>query len=197
MTSEHSLCKVLGFDPGFASLGVGAVWLTRDNQLLFSNSALIRTSPEDSEVVRFGQIATRLEEILRSWCYFPSGQPGSFEVWAGYEGQRFAGRGRGGANAASSVGLILGVLGKAEDLQLGACEEVAPREMKRIVAGSGVAGKDEVYEGLDRLLARDDYGCLLSDLEEVRGTGFSRHEIDALGIAAVMALRARKRREAI
>lgn len=139
---------MLGIDPGLQCTGWGLV--ARDGQLLRHLAhGTVRTNPENSDALRLQEIHDGLSGVIAKW------HPHAAAIEA-----IFVARG-----AASAI-----KLGMARGVAMQVCSggglplfEVAARQVKKAVTGTGKADKKQVQAMVDRLLAVRSSGVDAAD----------------------------------
>ncbi len=131
-----SQSRVLGIDPGLATVGYAVLELTTTNSYQMLEAGVISTPPEDD-------IPTRLKHIYDESCELVQ----EFEPKAlAIEKLFFKKNVTTGINVAQARGVVLL---SASELEV---HEYTPLEIKRRVAGSGKAQKIQVQAMIQRLL---------------------------------------------
>jgi crossover junction endodeoxyribonuclease RuvC len=129
---------VLGIDPGLAATGYGVV-AQRDGRLLALDGGVIGTPAAAAPAARLATIHARIEGLLAEH------DPVALALEALYFGQN--------VRTAFAVGQARGVALLAAGTRAIACVDYTPQQVKSAVCGSGRAGKGQVQEMVQRLLA--------------------------------------------
>jgi crossover junction endodeoxyribonuclease RuvC len=129
---------VLGIDPGLAATGYGVV-AQRDGRMLALDGGVIETPAAAAPASRLAAIHARIEGLLGEH------DPVALALEALYFGQN--------VRTAFAVGQARGVVLLAAGTRAIACVDYTPQQIKSAVCGSGRAGKGQVQEMVQRLLA--------------------------------------------
>ena len=129
---------VLGIDPGLAATGYGVV-AQRGARLVALDGGVIETPAAAAPASRLATIHARIEGLLAEH------EPAAFALEALYFGQN--------VRTAFAVGQARGVALLAAGTRALPCVDYTPQQVKSAVCGSGRAGKSQVQEMVQRLLA--------------------------------------------
>jgi crossover junction endodeoxyribonuclease RuvC len=129
---------VLGIDPGLAATGYGVV-AQRGVRLVALDGGVIETPAAAAPASRLAAIHARIEELLAEH------DPAALALEALYFGQN--------VRTAFAVGQARGVALLAAGTRALPCIDYTPQQVKSAVCGSGRAGKSQVQEMVQRLLA--------------------------------------------
>jgi crossover junction endodeoxyribonuclease RuvC len=129
---------VLGIDPGLAATGYGVV-AQRGARLVALDGGVIKTPAAAAPASRLAAIHARIEGLLAEH------DPAALALEALYFGQN--------VRTAFAVGQARGVALLAAGTRALPCVDYTPQQVKSAVCGSGRAGKSQVQEMVQRLLA--------------------------------------------
>jgi crossover junction endodeoxyribonuclease RuvC len=129
---------VLGIDPGLAATGYGVV-AQRGGRLVALDGGVIKTPAAAAPASRLAAIHARIEGLLAEH------DPAALALEALYFGQN--------VRTAFAVGQARGVALLAAGTRALPCVDYTPQQVKSAVCGSGRAGKSQVQEMVQRLLA--------------------------------------------
>ncbi|MFL5878003.1 MAG: crossover junction endodeoxyribonuclease RuvC [Solirubrobacteraceae bacterium] len=129
---------VLGIDPGLAATGYGVV-AQRGGRLVALDGGVIKTPAAAAPASRLAAIHARIEGLLAEH------DPAALALEALYFGQN--------VRTAFAVGQARGVALLAAGSRALPCVDYTPQQVKSAVCGSGRAGKSQVQEMVQRLLA--------------------------------------------
>jgi crossover junction endodeoxyribonuclease RuvC len=129
---------VLGIDPGLAATGYGVV-AQRGGRLVALDGGVIQTPAAAPPASRLAAIHARIEDLLAEH------DPAALALEALYFGQN--------VRTAFAVGQARGVALLAAGTRALPCVDYTPQQVKSAVCGSGRAGKSQVQEMVQRLLA--------------------------------------------
>jgi crossover junction endodeoxyribonuclease RuvC len=129
---------VLGIDPGLAATGYGVV-AQRGGRLVALDGGVIETPAAAAPASRLATIHARIEGLLAEH------EPAALALEALYFGQN--------VRTAFAVGQARGVTLLAAGTRALPCVDYTPQQVKSAVCGSGRAGKSQVQEMVQRLLA--------------------------------------------
>ena len=121
---------VLGIDPGTAATGYGVVSRTEEGRVKLLECGVIRTAASQPLPNRIRDIFTGLQEIIERF------RPASVAVEDVFQGKNV----RSALTLGHARGAIL-LAAALEDLPIA---EYSPREIKKVVVGTGGASKDQV-----------------------------------------------------
>ena len=169
------MIRILGIDPGFASIGLARLAATDDGQIRAEAAAVVNTTKASKKQ----RVALRVsaDDVRRSrkiWdgmhLLTEGVQAVAYEVYAPFEG-----RSKNGAKTAFACGLAV-ALGFALDVPV---IPVLPADIKRALTGGASASKERVCEELEERVIG-----LAEQLARIRKTQ-RNHASDAAGIALV------------
>jgi len=129
---------VLGIDPGLAATGYGVV-AQRGGRLVALDGGVIETPAAAAPASRLTAIHSGIEDLLTEH------DPAALALEALYFGQN--------VRTAFAVGQARGVALLAAGTRALPCVDYTPQQVKSAVCGSGRAGKSQVQEMVQRLLA--------------------------------------------
>ncbi len=129
---------LLGVDPGTAVTGFGVVRVDRRRRAALLQCGVVRTSAGAALSVRLRQIHEAMAELLAEF------RPVAMSIENVFQGKN--------ARSALTLGHARGVIILAAALEDVKVFEYAPREIKRAVAGTGSATKDQVAYMVQRHL---------------------------------------------
>ena len=129
---------VLGIDPGLAATGYGVV-AQCGGRLVALDGGVIETPATAAPASRLAAIHARIEGLLAEH------DPAALALEALYFGQN--------VRTAFAVGQARGVALLAAGTRALPCVDYTPQQVKSAVCGSGRAGKSQVQEMVQRLLA--------------------------------------------
>lgn len=129
---------LLGVDPGTAVTGFGVVRVDRRRRAALLQCGVVRTSAGAPLPVRLRQIHEAVAELLAEF------RPAAMSIENVFQGKN--------ARSALTLGHARGVIILAAALKDVKVFEYAPREIKRAVAGTGSATKDQVAYMVQRHL---------------------------------------------
>ena len=121
---------VLGVDPGTAATGYGVVSQREDGAFFLLECGVIRTSAAESLPQRIREIFQGIQEIIQRF------EPTSVAVEDVFQGKN--------VRSALTLGHARGAILLAAALQDLPIAEYSPREIKKVVVGTGGATKDQV-----------------------------------------------------
>lgn len=140
MSGPRTPAVILGVDPGSYATGWGAVEAT-GSRVRVLGSGLIRLPRSETFAVRLRQLQESMVEVVRGLS------PAVACVESPFHGVNP----RSALQLAHARGVVLAVLAGASV----PVEEVPPATVKRVVAGSGRASKEQVQTMIRRLLETD------------------------------------------
>lgn len=129
-SSSASGHQVLGIDPGTAVTGYGVVWAGRRGPERLVECGVIRTSPGTPLPQRIREIYEAVAALVERH------RPGAASVEAVFQGRN--------ARSALTLGHARGAILLALSMAEVPIAEYAPAEIKKAVAGTGRATKDQV-----------------------------------------------------
>jgi crossover junction endodeoxyribonuclease RuvC len=154
--------KVIGIDPGLQHTGWGIVQWDHPNTLQYVAHGVISTNPKDFISKRLSTIQHGIRSVLNR-----------FHLSVGAIEDVFVDR---NPAIAIKLGMAKGVaLVTLEEANLSSIHEISPNEIKKNIAGSGHATKDQLSYMVHFLLP-----TLKENLEK---NSLSHHATDALAIA--------------
>ena len=130
MSSGDGGWVLLGVDPGTAVTGYGVVRVDRRRRAALLQCGVVRTSAGAALPVRLRQIHEAVAKLVAEF------RPAAMSVENVFQGKN--------ARSALTLGHARGAIILAAALQDVEVFEYAPREIKRAVAGTGSATKDQV-----------------------------------------------------
>lgn len=138
--------KILGIDPGSRVVGFALIGANKSKPLSprdwsVLDVGVIRTSPELDMPARLGQIHTAVFDLAKEMM------PQYVSIERAFHGVNAA--------TALKLGEARGAIIAAFARQSLPVFEITPAEVKRIVAGSGAATKEQVYKALQAIMGFD------------------------------------------
>ncbi|MBE7438718.1 MAG: crossover junction endodeoxyribonuclease RuvC [Spirochaetales bacterium] len=151
---------VLGFDPGFAITGWGALE-KKEHKVVVRGYGTLETAPADAMTLRLSRLFTDVNALIAEF------RPERCVV----ERLFFTRNQKTAAGVYQARGVILAAIGLAGLPLL----ELTPQEIKQALTGSGRASKSDVLRMVERLLgvrpqrddAADGLACALAGLSEM------------------------------
>lgn len=126
----HASITVLGIDPGTATTGYGVVSRSRSGDVSLLECGVIRTSSREELAVRIREIFEEIRDLTDRFS------PGVVSVEDVFHGKN--------VRSALTLGHARGAILLAASLAEADIAEYTPREIKKAVAGTGRATKDQV-----------------------------------------------------
>ena len=162
--------RVLGIDPGLASLGYALVELTSEDVIVLSMGC-VRTKKTDAKrkVRASDDNIERIREVFRN--LYPL-TDGIMAICS--ESQSWPRN----ASACAKVGMAWGVIGALSELMDVPILQVSPQQLKKVVCGDGTASKAEVAAALNTRFGRD---FSIELVENGVPSSAHEHPYDALG----------------
>lgn len=124
--------RIIAFDPGYERLGIAILEKTKDGKEIILHSECFKTSSKDEHAKRLGQIAKKVEELVRKFS------PEKMAI----ETLFFSKNTKTALKVAEARGVLMGICAK-ENLEV---YEFSPQAIKIAVTGSGSSDKSQVIK---------------------------------------------------